>query len=77
MITPEKFIILLSKLEQTEFFGVLRILQVDNTYDDPIELLTAAVDKFMRLPRKPRRELWRIMRAAARGGKKNGPSTKN
>lgn len=69
----EEFFIKLNRLEPTEIYGVAIMLGANLLDEDktPEELIVIMAEKLQSLPRKKRRELFKIMDKAAKGGKRN------
>ncbi len=78
----EEFLQLVSKLEPVEYCGLCKILCVP-LYDENNEprafdvTLKEAMDQFLVAPRKPRRQLMKVLRALGKKNKgdKNGISS--
>lgn len=69
----EEFFIKLNKLEPTEIYGVALLLGANLLDEDKSveDLVVIMAEKLKNLPRKKRRELFKIMDKAAKGGKSN------
>lgn len=65
-ITAENFVMLLSKFNTVELLGICRLLGVRFEKDmEASDVVAQLIDHFMRLKKKPQRELWSMLRAAA------------